>query len=63
MEKLYLHKRSSVGTYLAHNCSTRVGVRMYAKLVFLEDTVQEKLGDNRRQFYITAAAVFVHLGT
>ena len=45
-----------------YNCSTRVGVRIQVKLVFLEDVAQEKMGDNWRHFYITAAAVmFVYL--
>ena len=33
------HKRSSVGTHLAHNCSTRVGVCMHVKRVFLKDAI------------------------
>ena len=34
---------------------------MHVKLIFLEDAVQEKLGDNWRPFYIAAAAMFVYL--
>ena len=58
---LYLHKRRSVDEHFAHKCSTRVEVRMHAKLIFLEDIVVEKLSKKWWHFYNVAVNIFVYL--
>ena len=47
--------------HFAHKCSTRVEVRMHAKLIFLEDIVVEKLSKKWRHFYNVAVTIFVYL--
>ena len=53
--QLYSYQRISICKHLTHNCSA---VRIHAKLLFFEDIVREKLGDNQWQRYIMVAAIF-----
>ena len=57
MEKLELDKRSGVGTHLAHNCSTRVGVSIHVKHSSTT-SYRRNLGNSGDNFQVIASIPF-----